>query len=278
MLCTVNDEIGQTQAVVDCKCSSDNYNSIYFHSNESLNSIFDCVDVSGKECLTVLASGDQAFHLYNRGAKNVEMFDINRLTIYYYYLRVWTIMYLGNYYPDEYIDKNFLTRLLKLVKPKNKEEQFVYDYWKKFSWYFEDYDCEEMEELFITGTNMKKNQIDDLSVLQERLKNEVYIFHNIDITLENVDLRKKYDIVFVSNISDYIHSLYRINVYRNNLSNLIKDDGKIIATCVTRTKRSNDEISSFDYKFNVEFLKEEFNDFSYRSPGYVYTKKRVNKK
>ena len=34
-----------------------------------------------------------------------------------------------------------------VVKPKNKEEQFVYDYWKKFSWYFEDYDCEEMEEL-----------------------------------------------------------------------------------------------------------------------------------
>ena len=48
---------------------------------------------------TVLASGDQAFYFYDNGAKKVDLFDINKLSIYYYYLRVWIIKYLGRFYP-----------------------------------------------------------------------------------------------------------------------------------------------------------------------------------
>lgn len=44
------------------------YSMIYPSSNELLNSIFSLVDVKDKDVLTVLASGDQRFHMLSRGA------------------------------------------------------------------------------------------------------------------------------------------------------------------------------------------------------------------
>ena len=60
---------------------------------------FDAVNVEGRDVLTVLGSGDQALYMYDRGAKSVYLFDKNNLTLYYYYLRVWTIEYLNEFYP-----------------------------------------------------------------------------------------------------------------------------------------------------------------------------------
>ena len=134
----VDELIGYTKTIID-SCSKDkNYNCVFFHSNEHLKGIFDQIDVSGKNILTVLSSGDQAFHFYDRGAKSVELYDINNMTLYYYYLRVWTIKYLNQYYPDIFKD-DFLKRVLGHVKPATEEEKIAYLYWKKFIWFFDDY-------------------------------------------------------------------------------------------------------------------------------------------
>lgn len=50
----------------------------------------------------MLGSGDQAFHFLNRDAKSVDVFDINRLSIYYYYLRIWLIKYMNEFYPNDF--------------------------------------------------------------------------------------------------------------------------------------------------------------------------------
>ena len=71
----------------------DRYATIYFHSNERSKEIFSEINVKNKDVLTVLGSGDQAFYLYDNGAKSVDMFDKNKLAIYYYYLRTWVIVY-----------------------------------------------------------------------------------------------------------------------------------------------------------------------------------------
>lgn len=270
--------ISYTQDVMNCCCKDKYYGSVFFHSNENLKGVFDQVDVAGKDVLTVLSSGDQALHLYDRGAKSVELFDINNLTIYYYYLRVWTIKYLNQYYPDVFFKNNFLERVLVHVKPTTKEEEIAYLYWKKFIWYFKDYGEDDLDELFLLGFDIERNIISDLSKVKQRLNNEKYVFYNIDLS-KNVNLDKKYDVIFVSNIGDKIRGLIsddkgvkRLQIYEKNLLNLLNDNGIVIATNVVRNRRTSDEARIFDNDFEF-YPMDKVNCRGYqRSPGYYYKK------
>ena len=57
------------------------YDKVYFETNEKCDKIISNYDVKDKSVLTVLGSGDQAFQFYKHGAKNVDLFDVNKLTI-----------------------------------------------------------------------------------------------------------------------------------------------------------------------------------------------------
>lgn len=273
---TVERDFNYTKDIINGSSLIDeNYNSIYFHSNEHLKEIFDQIDVKDKTCLTVLGSGDQAFYMFDRGAKSVDLFDINKLAFYYYYLRVWTIKYLDRFYPDIYINKDFILGLLKFVKVNNDSERDAYNYWMRFAYGFENYKRKELEDLFILGNNFNINNLDDLSRIKTRLNDNVN-FKNINLSDEIIPRSKKYDIIYTSNIIDYLHSLYKICVYRHNLSDLLNDDGLIVATHVTKSYRKSDEKLLFDRYFDVRELDKVYHNYEYKCPGYVYTKK--NKK
>ena len=273
---TIEKDFNCTRDIINGSSLTDEYyNSIYFHSNEHLKDIFDQIDVKGKNCLSVLGSGDQAFYMFDRDAESVDLFDINKLAIYYYYLRVWAIKYLDRFYPDNYIDKDFVLNLLRYVKVSNKLEKFAYDYWMKYAYGFENYKKDILEGLFIIGNNPYLNKLDDLSRVKSRL-NDCINFFNMDLSDENIPREKKYDIIYTSNIIDYLHSLYRISVYRHNLSDLLNDDGMIVVTHVTNSYRKGEEALLFDRYFDVKELDKVYHDYEYKCPGYVYTKK--NKK
>ena len=273
--------ISYTQDIINGSCKNKHYNSVFFHSNENLNAIFNEVDVSGKDVLTVLSSGDQAFHLYDKGAKSVDFFDINNFTLYYFYLRVWTIKYLNQYYPNLYFKNNFLEKVLLHVKPSGDEEKIVYEYWKKFLWYFKDCSDYALEELFIVGYNRFRNKIFDLSKVKSRIDDEKYNFYNIDLS-EEVHLDKKYDVIFVSNIGDRIRgiiysderNLCKLEIYKNNMLNLLKDDGIVICTNVVRKGGSKEESKVFSSDFSKTDLKEVCYECEKKSPGYVYKRVR----
>ena len=80
------------------------YNTLFFSTNENLDKLFSKIDVNGKNVLSVLWSGDHAFHLYNNGSSSVDVFDVNKLTIYYYICNHISnfiiIAYFGYYYRD----------------------------------------------------------------------------------------------------------------------------------------------------------------------------------
>ena len=269
----VNELIGHTQDVIGCHNSSDNYDSIYFHSNEYLREIFNEVDVEGKVVLTVLGSGDQALHMYDRGAKSIDLYDKNKLTIYYYYLRVWTIKYLNEFYPEYYLENDFLKKLLEVVKPSTEEENIAYLYWKKFIWYFDKYDHDDFEELFILGTEPKRNELYDFSRIMPRIEHEDYKFNNIDITSYGLDLGKKYDIIYTSNISDRIHSIKQMEIFKNNLLNHLNDNGLIVCADVVRGDRSRLEASVFDRNMEVRRIAENSYRIEHRSPGHTYVRR-----
>ena len=71
------------------------YSKVYYSSNEDLNKLFSSIDMNNKSVLTVLASGAQALYCLNKGASKVDVFDVNKITKYYYGLRLLAIKYLN---------------------------------------------------------------------------------------------------------------------------------------------------------------------------------------
>ena len=67
------------------------YGRVYYRTNEDLDTIYRDLDFHKKKVLSVLASSDQVFTARYLGAEQVDSFDKNRLTIYYYYLRKYDV-------------------------------------------------------------------------------------------------------------------------------------------------------------------------------------------
>ncbi len=221
-----------------------NSDEIYYNSNEKLNIIYNNFDFNGKNILSVLGSGDQAFNLINRGAKKVDLFDRNKMTIYFFYLRKWIIEYLNMYYYKKYLNSNFIKDLLKMVIPKTE--------------------------------GMKDNNIRNLSKIKEFIKQNDFLFRNMDIT-EDISVDEKYDYLILSNISEWLcYSDYdKIWRFTNNVFDLLENDG--IAICSTLWVNDCDGRvrNIFKRKFDICTLKKK-PKFKYGGnyyPGYYLVKK-----
>ena len=245
------------------------YNRVYFHSNENLKDIFSFIDVKDNDVLTVLGSGDQVFYLYNNGAKSVDMFDKNKLAIYYYYIRLWTIKYLGKFYPE--LDFN-IRSILKSVKIHNIEEKKAFDYWCK---YIEVFGDKINSKYFYRGLYECVNDLDDISKIKERIDDN-FSYYNLDIGKDSIPTNKKYDLIYISNISDYIEpKISSFTLYRDNIDKVLKDNGKIIS--VNLRKLGFEEIDREDQVFKEIYDVEELPEverYDFKLPaGKVYTKK-----
>lgn len=267
-MCEVDSDILETERLLSNYSNSKKYHlydKIYYSSNEWLDEIFSNFDFYGKNVLSVLGSGDQAFHLYNRGCKSVDVFDINKLTLYYYYLRIWTIKYFCRYYPDEFLNTNFIKELLNSVKVCDSKEERAYNYWRKFIDVFDGRDC---ESLLRKPSPLYSNRLEYLGFLRDSLMNIKFDFYNSDIS-NGISTDKKYDCIFQSNVNDYIHKdEASLRLYMNHLNDLLKNDGMIISTLVTTSVVSKSEKEVFSELFNC------YDIWSDNLPiAYVYQKK-----
>ena len=155
--------------------------------------------MANKDVLTVCASGDHAFYSINDGAKSVDLFDINCLTKYYYCLRIWAIKYLNDYSLNLSNFHEYACYLLKYVRPKNVLENDCYYFWKLF---LERVDKNNIFKLFNYGR--PDNEIDNLRNLSKFIKKHDFSFFNIDISKSISLMHKKYDVLLLSNIHEYI--------------------------------------------------------------------------
>ena len=226
-------------------------------SNENLYDVLSTTNVKSKEILTVLSSSDQLFHFLNRDPKNVDTFDINYLTFYYYYLRKWLICYLGYYYPPRKMNVSFIKNMLEIVTPKESDELSAYYFWKKFS---NEFSSKELGYLFYySGTYC--DEILDLDRIKQKLLYEKINFYNIDLT-KKVNIKKKYDIIYTSNIIDYV-SPEKLKIYRDNLEFLSKDDGIFITTLINSGKLSNEIMALFNEIFMLDSVRSTNEAISY---------------
>lgn len=237
------------------------YGRIYYRTNEDLVSSYQDMDFENKKVLSVLASSDQVYTARYLGATQVDSFDKNRLTLYYYYLRKWTIKYNNELYPDILgKNNNWLRSLLSKVKPKSTEEEKALMFFEKHI-----YDRTRLSELFYgdyIDTDKGKTLYSEADELSSTIDMPMK-FVDFDM-FTDTEIEDSYDILLISNILDWARGdKVKFMVARDNLYKLLKKDG--IVLCSRLVDRSefniNNERRIFDKNF--EYI-EQGRDYIYR--------------
>lgn len=238
------------------------YGKVYYRTNEDLETIYKDLDLHKKKVLSVLASSDQVFTANYLGAEQVDSFDKNRLTLYYYYLRKWSIKYRRELHPKVLKENKWLKNLLELVKVESEEEAKALEFFKKhvsentnlYNIFYEDHLDEEK------GSTLYSKASDLKSVFDKPMR-----FIDFDIFGEN-KVEDTYDVVLISNILEWARGdISKFTMARDNLNKILNPNGLVV--CSSLINRSESTILSERRIFDEAFTCTEYNS------GYVYSKK-----
>ncbi len=255
---------------------------VYAFSNEALNQYMKNYDFKGKSVLASLGSGDFALNAYLLGASEVETFDINKYTYYFYQLKKALIIkydyesfcnLIKN--PQEIFKKfneykqfldsdsiSFFERLLKLYNNNIiglLKKVFIDKVGEQKNQWNESNTFDTLEELFLIAQykNYYLQSVENYNKLKQQLAmhyNDEFYFAN----LYEFTPPKKYDIVYLSNIGDYSKSEEEFNDFVMNLrEKLLNENGIIIVVSITnhiymdsdsseRTMMNFDDMREFD--------------------------------
>lgn len=239
------------------------YGRLFFNTNEDFDILFKNINFNDKNVLSVLASGDQMFMAYNRGAKNVDTFDKNKLTLYYYYMRKWSIEYFKEKYPYALLRNDYdkLEKLLDIVKTNSREEYKALLFWRGL--------CKDrflFSSIFIKDIDLVPFR--DSEQLKKLIPENIN-FNRVDFFKKlKSKINGKYDIIIFSNILEWIYGNEEtITIVRDNLYNLLNDKG--IVLCSELKCRLADrklmERRIFDSHFTWKNIKS--------GVGYIYKKR-----
>lgn len=206
------------------------FQTIYSFSNENLVESLKHFDLHDKDCLTVLASSDQALDMFLSGAKSVTTFDINPLTKYYFYLKKAAL--LSNISREDYIEffgysKNNYFKIFPIVFENLEGEGLKF-------WYtlFKECDKYDLTHGLFTNEPYPARVLtktlhylygENYYTLASKIKD--FDINQIDSNILNLcdKLNSTYDFMYLSNIMEYSKSLFGYD------SNDIDFDGKILS-------------------------------------------------
>ncbi len=238
------------------------YARIYYKINEKMSDNLLSLDFQDKKVLSVLASSDQMLMIKSLEASHVDVFDTNRLTIYYYYLRKWSIKYDNKLYPNIY-DNNYILRLLRKVKPESELEKKALVFFRRHL-----RDQTELEKLFYDIEREQEGDSLLTTAKQARpLVEEDPTFYNFNL-FENIGLSNTYDYIYISNILEWARGdISKLKIAKENLDRLSGSNGTII--CSNLVNRDNSSLMIERRIFSSSFERYDFEN----QRGYVYTKK-----
>lgn len=205
------------------------YSKMYIMTTENIDGYYKYFDFNNKKVLVPTSSFDHALNAILKGAIEVDTFDINRLSFYMSNLKLAAVKSLTY---DEFIEF-FLS-----------DNSFNYELYKKICKYLDNDVIEYFNEIYkqfnYNGKSISnsylfhhghKNIIKDntyllgnnYDFLKEKVKNTKVVFINTSILNLSKLINKKYDLIFLSNISDYAKNLFKGD-YLKKYFNFIKND------------------------------------------------------
>ena len=137
------------------------YQKVYAFTNENIDGYMSNFILNDNDnVLSVLASGDHIFNLIYNGVSNIDTFDVNRLTEYYFYLK---LAMLNSISYNEFI--NFIDRVYNNdIEYENDMLLFIIKNMDiKYRKYY--------EEIIMYSNNIQKNNDNKLSLLKMLLIN-----------------------------------------------------------------------------------------------------------
>ena len=192
------------------------------------------LNISDKNVLTVMSSGDYLIMSHLFGAKNVECFDINPLTYRYFFLRKWLI--LNGVLEYDRCGYEKLLEIINSVSSLSSEyEKETNSFWKEIVKDFEYYNwfCNDLISVLYSPFSLREfyeEKRDEAQRIVPSLNPKFYISDLFDESGLQID--KKYDYVFISNIIDVYNNRQpeRLEIIKRNLLNILESDGRIVCT------------------------------------------------
>lgn len=209
------------------------YSKMYSMTTENIFEFLSYYDLKDKDVLTVASSGDQRLNAYLLGARNVTCFDINPITLLHMNLKDTIITNLSydkflaffgiNSKQYKKLDLNIFEEIKDLLEEDTYKfySHVIYDNYLKYDNIYYEF-IEDLKCLQRINGYLDKNNYYKLSNI---LKNKKIDFINCDLKnlKENIGC-KKFDLIMLSNISDYIHQIYSnesLKLYYDLIKNLI---------------------------------------------------------
>ena len=272
------------EAINLCKTNTSKYMPFYHNTNENLSRLFYNFSIKNKNVLSVLGSSDQVFSCLYYGAKEVDSFDVNRLTIYYYYLRKWLLKENIEYPNEDNINilennKNLYTLIQNLkIDENNINENKARLFWLNYLYRTPG----KLTKNLFFKTVSARSQVPykyALDIVYDKIPNKDIIFYNMDI-LKNFKIDKKYDIIILSNILEYAFNTEDFEIVRENLDRLLNPGGEAICSYIINEQDSKrhsvEEKVITRNNLSIREFNDEYKDIfnNYVQVGYAYTKRK----
>lgn len=190
------------------------YAPCYLWSTENLSDYYSKLDWKEKDVLSVASSGDHALNAYLMGARSVETFDVNCLQRYVQELKMATVKTFDYdqfmcYLNHQDYHKLFSKEMYQQLRGSLPED--VRYFWDTLYGGFSsciiasEFFLEEPFYRFALNDRNPYTNKDQYQKLQASLKEKEIPFVESDLlSLANVDHLKTYDIILLSNISQYV--------------------------------------------------------------------------
>lgn len=268
------------------------YSRMYRMTTENISGFLNKMDLKDKKVLTVAGSGDQRLNCYNFGASDVTCFDVNPLCELHLKLKDAAleelnygefIRFMGiigedntNYFLNkELFDKitnsldddsyEFYSYLINKFR-RNPSKNIYYDF---------DYNIRDMRQFndYLSRGNYYK--------IADTIANKSISFLNVNVAnLPEVLAGEKFDLILLSNISDYIHYIYTndsLERYRELIDKLIDNlnlYGTIQIGYIYSRYQKGEDVSKFhlkecrnkifpNYIFHSNFVNSFYHDGTY---------------
>ena len=237
---TILKAINETRKLIEHGIRSEflsiDYMPLYMFTTENIKGVTESLDVAGKDVFSVCASSDHEFNFLLKGARNVEAFDVNYLTDFYYWFKESAVLTLEY---EEFIDFFFPKHKFSFRKKTFNEKDFMRiidnirdedakEYWKNL---VNIYGCEFLyssklfnifydKKLYIECNDYLKNK-ENYNKLRDRLKRHKHKFYHLNVFDELYELPKgnKYQVIYLSNILDRIKANDKLSCVRKSKRN-----------------------------------------------------------
>lgn len=210
------------------------YSKLYAFTTENIGGYYLQTSFLKKKVLTVCGSGDHVLNAILLGSNEIDTFDINIFTYYFLKLKIAAVKTLSyTEFLDYFLLENNLSAMnYKLFQKMKKElESEILTFWEAIYRDVE-YDGRKLRDssLFhnLYDTNEKKLMSnpylkeENFTKLKESINLSKVTF--IESSLLNLKdkCKENYDLIFLSNISDYLNLMFSNNLLENYREKIVE--------------------------------------------------------